>query len=281
MWPVDRLMLGWTLALSLLVAVLYQRLAQAGAILAWQAVGALLIVAYARFPRWPGARLFRHWYPLPYIFIMYRVTRLAIPALWPSIGDLRMDARLAGWDYTIWGANPTVWLEGIQTPLLTEALQICYSLFLPAVLALAVVLWFQKRMQEFRSYAFVLALGFLVSYAGYLIVPARGPRFYLDGLQTQPLTGVWLYGTLRVLLDRIEAAHYDCFPSGHLELTIVAWWWSRRVAPGLADVYGVYGLCMLLATVYLRYHYTVDLAAGAAVAAAVLFVAPRLMERWE
>lgn len=269
------------MTLGVLVALLYPRITEAGTILIWHAVGALLIVAFACFPGLPGARLFRHWYPLPYVFITYRTTSLVIPALWPSIGDLRVDAHLAAWDSAIWGANPTVWLERIQTPLLTELLQICYALFLPAVLALAVALWFQKRYDEFRKYAFLLALGFLVSYVGYLIVPARGPRFFLEGLQTQPLRGQWLGEPLRGLLDRIESAHYDCFPSGHVEMTILALWWSRRVSPKLTAFYVAYACCMVLATTYLRYHYTVDLAAGAVVAAAALTVAPRLMERWE
>jgi membrane-associated phospholipid phosphatase len=37
---------------------------------------------------------------------------------------------------------------------------------------------------------------------------------------------------------------------------------------------------MLLATTYLRYHYTVDLLAGVVAAVAVLTVAPRLMRWW-
>jgi len=102
---------------------------------------------------------------------------------------MSVDARLAAWDYAIWGANPTVWLERIQTPLVTELIQITYSLFVPMFLAVAVIFWIRNRRYEFRSYAFVLALGFLVSYVGYVCVPARGPRFYLDGLQTQPLAG--------------------------------------------------------------------------------------------
>ena len=198
LWPVDRLVLGHMLALSLLAAVYYQRITEAGAILTLYAAGALLIFAFAVFPRLPGANIFRHWYPLPYIFVSYRVTSLVIPAIWPSVRDLSIDARLAAWDHAIWGVHPTVWLERIQTPLLTELLQITYALFLPVVLSVAVILWVRKRMDEFRSYAFLLALGFLVSYVGYLIVPARGPRFFLDGLQTQSLVGLWLFGPLRV-----------------------------------------------------------------------------------
>ena len=63
-------------------------------------------------------------------------------------------------------------------------------------------------------------------------------------------------------LDRLESAHYDCFPSGHTELTILAWWGSRMVSKRWFRVYLAYTPFIIFATVYLRYHYTVDLLAG-------------------
>ena len=44
----------------------------------------------------------------------------------------------------------------------------------------------------------------------------------------------------RRALDRLESAHYDCFPSGHTELTILAWWGSRMVSKRLFRVYFAY-----------------------------------------
>jgi hypothetical protein len=43
-------------------------------------------------------------------------------------------------DFALWGVHPTVWLERVQTTALTEFLQITYSLFIPALLLVAVVL---------------------------------------------------------------------------------------------------------------------------------------------
>ena len=48
-------------------------------------------------------------------------------------------------------------------------------LFVPVVLLIAYLIWRRRWYEEFRYYAFVIALGFLASYVGYLIVPARGP----------------------------------------------------------------------------------------------------------
>ena len=77
-------------------------------------------------------------------------------------------------------------------------------------------------------------------------------------------------------LDRLESAHYDCFPSGHTELTILAWWGSRMVSKRLFRVYFAYTPFIIFATVYLRYHYTVDVLAGIA-SAAVLILPPQVV----
>jgi membrane-associated phospholipid phosphatase len=193
-----------------------------------------------------------------------------------SIRATSYDAALAAWDFAIWRCHPAVWLERIQSPALTELMQLAYALFVPAVLLVAVIFWIQQRFDEFRSYAFLLTLGFLVSYLGYLLVPVRGPRFFLASLQTEPLRGLWLFERVRAALDVLESAHYDCFPSGHVEMTVLAWWTSRRISIGLGRVFAAYTVCMVLATTYLRYHYTVDSMAGLVVAFVILAAAPHL-----
>jgi membrane-associated phospholipid phosphatase len=197
----------------------------------------------------------------------------------PAVRSSDADQWLADLDFRIWGAHPSVWLERIHTPVLTEFLQIVYTLFVPAVLYIAWVLWHRRRTADFQYYAFLIALGFLASYLGYILVPARGPRFLLKHLQHFPLQGLWLFQTMQNALDRLESAHYDCFPSGHTELTILAWWGSRMVSKRLSRVYLAYTPCIIFATVYLRYHYTVDLLAGMITAAVVILSAPRLYQK--
>lgn len=271
LWPVDWLILSYLLAIWLLIGAFRQQIDLAGPLLLGHIAAAGLIVAYALRPDIPGAFYFRNLYPLPYVFACYRVMSVLIG----SVREARYDALLADWDHKLWRSYPTVWLERVQFPWLTEGLQIIYSLFVPVVLAVAVILWVRNR-EDARSYAFLLTLGFLASYALYFVVPARGPRIFLDGLQTQPLMGLWLFGLLRNGLDLLESPHYDCFPSGHVEMAILAWWTARRISSRLSAIYLSYTVLIVLATVYLRYHYTVDLLAGVVAAALVLAAAPYL-----
>ena len=57
-------------------------------------------------------------------------------------------------------------------------------------------------------------------------------------------------------------------------MTILAWWGCRAISTNLFRVMFVYTLGVIFATVYLRYHYTVDVLAGAIVAGVLIAVAP-------
>ena len=271
-WPVDKVILVFLGAITLLELIFWARLPSAGPLLLLHLAGAVLIWLAARHPQNRFWDVFHYWYPLLYVSCCYKEMSILIPAVRPTDAD----APLARLDFAIWGANPTVWLERVGGPWLAELLEIVYSGFVPAVLMVAIILWRQKRFREFRYYAFLIALGFLVSYAGYLLVPARGPRFLLNHLQSYSLRGLFLFDWLRSTLDTIEAAHYDCFPSGHTEMTILAWWGTRVISANLFRAMFVYTLGVIFATVYLRYHYTVDVLAGAIVGGVLIWTAPGL-----
>jgi membrane-associated phospholipid phosphatase len=273
-WAVDRLILAYYAATSVLELVYWRAIPGVAIIVLVKLAAAALVVVAARRPSGLGFS-FRHWYPLPYVAACYKEMALLVPAIRGSSAD----RWLADVDFAFWGAHPTVWLERIASRPLTEALQILYSLFVPAVLAVACVLWRRRQYREFRYYAFLIALGFLASYIGYLLVPARGPRFLLAHLQHAKLQGGWLFRPLQTLLDHLESAHYDCFPSGHTALTMLAWWSARLLSNRAFRAYFLYTLCIIFATVYLRYHYTIDVLAGAALAALLIAVAPVVYRR--
>ncbi len=273
LWATDRVMISYLAAIGLLVFVFRDRIPGAPGLLAWHAAGIAALVAVARMPASvPAVYGFRYLYPVLYVAACYREMSVLIR----SIRGTDFDAAMAHVDIELYGANPAVWLGRIQTPWLTEALQLAYSLFIPAVLLGAVLLWKRRQWADLRYYMFLITLGFLVSYVGYLLVPVRGPRFHLTGVLAPPLRGLWLFEGLRGGLDWLESAHYDCFPSGHVQLTIMACWATRRQFPVLFLIFLPYTLAVVFATVYLRYHYTMDVVAGAVTAGVLLWAGPSL-----
>jgi membrane-associated phospholipid phosphatase len=270
-WAVDKIILGYLAFTSLLLAGWWSAIPDRTWLAAAHVGAVALLLIEIKAPN-PTSWYFRCWYPLPYVGACYKEMALLVPA----IRHGSADRWLAAADLRFWGAYPTVWLERIYSPVLTEYLQIVYTLFVPAVLLVPFVLWRQRRYKEFHYSAFLVALGFLTSYVGYLLVPALGPRFLLKSLQHLPLRGLWMFQNMQFTLDKLESTAYDCFPSGHTELTVLACWMSRLVSNRLFGIYFCYTLSIIFATVYLRYHYTVDLLAGAALAATLILVAPFL-----
>ena len=270
-WPVDKLILAYFTFTSLMILAYWNRIPDAWFWLAWHVVAVALLLFEIKRPN-ATTWFFRHWYPLPYVGSCYK----EMAQLIPPIRHTDSDQWLANLDFRLWHANPTIWLERIYSPGLTEYLQIVYTLFIPAVLLVAFLLWWRRDYTNFQYYAFLIALGFLTSYVGYILVPARGPRFLLRHLEHIPLQGKWLFHSMQHTLDRLESAHYDCFPSGHTELTILAWWSTRMVSNRLFRVYFAYTPSIIFATVYLRYHYTIDVMAGAVLALILIVASPWL-----
>ena len=112
----------------------------------------------------------------------------------------------------------------------------------------------------------MVSLAFYVSYTGYVLVPAEGPRVGLKAEQTVRLQQTTLSRAVAGTLDGLERNRVDAFPSGHILITavclITAAGYFRRLFWLLLPV----GLLLMLATVYCRYHYVIDVIAGLALA---------------
>ena len=222
-------------------------------------------------PRRHVALTLRGWYPVLLIPITYKELSYLIPLIHPH----DFDATLAAIDQRLFGVHPTVWLERLTWPPLSEVLQLTYSSYYFLPLVLGVVLWRKGWFEKFDFWVFIVVLGFYVSYLGYIAVPAVGPRFLPSILEAQtiPLTGVWLFQPVREMLDRAEGITRDCFPSGHTELTLLVLYYARKFHRPVFWWLLPLGTGVIVSTVYLRYHYVVDVVAGALVAGAIVMAA--------
>lgn len=225
----------------------------------------------------PVSSVLHDWYPVALMGLTYKELTYLIPRIHPR----DFDSVLAAIDHRIFGVHPTVWLERFTWPALTEVLQLTYSTyyFLPVVLG--VVLWKTDSLEKFHFFVFVVVLGFYVSYLGYIAVPAIGPRFLpsIAEAQTTPLTGLLFFQPVRRMLDSAEGITRDCFPSGHTELTLLVLYYARKFHRRTFWWLLPFGVGIVLSTVYLRYHYVVDVAAGALVAFAIIAITRPLFNR--
>ena len=209
-----------------------------------------------------------------------------VPILFNSMGDLipwirqrYFDDLLISIDYSLFGGHhPTVLLERLIHPRLTTAMQFAYISYYPMALVLGVVLFMKNKETAFDEAVFGIMLCFYLSYLGYLLFPAVGPRFTLAHLQTRDLAASSLVVAIQDTLNALENTKTDAFPSGHTAVALLtlyyAWKFRERVLVALL-ITAVTGL--IASTVYLRYHYVIDVIAGIALTALTVYVAPPLM----
>jgi membrane-associated phospholipid phosphatase len=212
---------------------------------------------------------------------------LFIVLIYLSLGDLiqylqtDVDPALIRIDTFLFGVHPTVWMERWIVPWFTDIMSffyVCYY-FLPVVLVLT--LYLRNRKEDFDECMFVLLLGYYVSFIGYILFPAIGPRYTLTHLQSVPLDGSFFTDFVRDTLNAAEHNKRDCMPSGHTQIALMVLFLSFRFKRVLFYILLLFVCGLILSTVYLRYHYVIDLLVGTALAIACMIIGPRLYQRWK
>jgi len=173
-----------------------------------------------------------------------------------------IDPQLIRLDYMLFGGYPTVMLEKIMNPFLTDVLQLAYSSYYFIPISLGVVLLTKKKPEEFDQSLFFIMLCFYLSYLGYMLMPAIGPRFTIGHLQNKPLEGLFFTGPLQEFLNRLEGVKRDAFPSGHTGIALTVLYLAFRFERRLYYILLPLVSALVVATVYCRYHYVVDVIGG-------------------
>ena len=186
------------------------------------------------------------------------------------------DELLIRIDLFLFGVHPTVRLERIASPLLTDLMILAYCSYYVLPLVFVGVLYGKGKKREFDEAAFSIVLTFYLSYIGYMLIPALGPRFALAPLHNEGLKGLILADPIMRALDFLEGVKRDAFPSGHSAVVLVVLAYAYRYEKGLYWLFLPIVLALLFSTVYMRYHYVVDVLAGMLLAALCLALSPRL-----
>jgi membrane-associated phospholipid phosphatase len=275
--PFDLLTIAFLVLLSCLAVFSAPVNPQWTTLLATYAVLALAILATAVYRTRVGPA--RHGFTLSVVAAVITVLEV-FNSLGPLIASLHAttcDPFLIAVDHALFGVHPTVWLERLISPLLTGLLQFAYISYYFIPLSLGLVLIARGRFRAFEEVLFGILLCFYLSYLGYLLFPAIGPRFTLNHLQTGGLQASPFIETIQEALNGLEKNKTDAFPSGHTAVSLMclyyAWKERERILfAGLIPV--VTGL--IVATVYLRYHYVIDVIAGIALTGLTVVLAPGL-----
>ena len=223
-------------------------------------------------------------YIAPVIYLCYTQVHSYIVVINPHL----YDNILISWDRAIFGGDPTKWIDQFANPVLTEFLQICYFLFFFLPIFHGIELYQRKQMDQLDQLIRTVSFGFFVSYILYFFMPAIGPRFTLHNFQNMnnELPGLFFSDYMRNFVNQgggiqfgmggsIHVANRDCMPSGHTMMTLINLFLVFKNKALQRWLQLIIGIGLIISTVYLRYHYVVDLFAGAFFAVLVILIEPK------
>lgn len=203
-----------------------------------------------------------------------------IGELIPYINPKDVDEVLLKLDYSILGFYPYLYFEKIATPLLTELMQISYCFYYVLPFLIGVYLIKNGNKQEFYRALFLVLFCYYLSYVGYMIFPALGPRYSIPHVFQNELSGLFLAHKIKDFLNLLEGIKRDAFPSGHVGISLVVLFLMFKHAKKLFWLSFIPVLLLILSTIYLRYHYFTDVLGGVILAVVTLVVGNLYYNFW-
>jgi membrane-associated phospholipid phosphatase len=220
-------------------------------------------------------------YGLPFcvLLIIYRALDFYIPLFSPVDRDqwlLDIDAGMFG------GVQPSIWLEPYIRPWATDYLSFVYMAWFPMIF-FTLLLMMLKSRQAVSGYVAAALFAFYIGYVSYTIVPAVGPVYTLADAYTTSLSGGALTEFQRGVITAQQDMNVarDCFPSLHTAISCVMLYFVWTYRRAWMWLYGPLVISILISTVYLRYHYVIDVFAGILLAALTCYLGRRGTAWWQ
>jgi membrane-associated phospholipid phosphatase len=199
----------------------------------------------------------RHWYPhLFFLFCFEEMARL-VHLVQPEWQDFRLIA----FDRWLTGVTPSLWLERVAHPALTEFMEFAYFTYFLFLLLLGAVLYYRREWQSYWAVMTYSAIGYALGYVIATVFPVQSPWFTLAGMWHADLTG----GPFTALINFIEKCgrvRGAAFPSQHVAGATAALLGAWRHRRWLFWVFLPLVICMDVSTVYTRNHYVADVFGG-------------------
>ncbi|OSS42209.1 hypothetical protein DESAMIL20_1762 [Desulfurella amilsii] len=200
--------------------------------------------------------IFRYFYPVVFLGFIFESLAWIIPFIQPK----NKDIYLIRFDNAIFSKPVADYFLIFNKPIFNDIFAVFYTFYYFLPLVLLYYLYKKQKLVYLEYSLFALSLAYYISYIGYMLVPAIGPRYSIEF--SQPIQAGFIYSYIYAFLDRFEHIKQDCFPSGHVAISVLA----NMLVFGINKKAGYFiiplVIILILATLALRYHYGVDDIAG-------------------
>ena len=225
----------------------------------------------------PFWQIIRDWFPFLIILLMYYT-------LWGDATLLMVttdrDQALMAIDQRLFGCQFSVVLQRIVSPALTTWMTFAYFFHLVNIPFIACFIYMFRDHRRFREMMSGIMVVSFLGLMGYLLVPAIGPVYTLRNQYTVPLQQSMGMFNREVDLMDFARIRRDCFPSLHVAISFVVWLYTYRNSKKLFWILSPLILSLWFSTVYLRYHYLIDVVAGLILAPLSYLLANWLFRRF-
>lgn len=229
----------------------------------------------------------RHFYPVLLYTGFYRETGALNQMLFTGYLDpffIRLEGR-------IFGMQPSLaFMESLPYLPVSELFYTSYFSYYVMIVGVGLALFFRNR-EQFFHYVSLVSFVFYVCYLIYIFTPVMGPRIFYREItdyrlppEIQPAVVPGFPGAVKVgpfyqimaWIYRVFEAPGAAFPSSHVAVALCTVYFSSLYLRKIRHAHLAVVLLLCLSTVFCRYHYAVDVVAGAATAAVLVPLGNRL-----
>ena len=274
----DYTMLAYLLILGLLVIPFHNNVQNWGIYPIIHVVIAWVIVEFIRIASLkpnPIINFIRIFYPALGLALMWGELNTLVTMIFPYWAN----DFLVNLDKTIFGVHPTVWVETLFTPWLTELMNffyISYFIFIPLG---GLTLYFKGKHQETLDFLFLVLFTYNITFLLFLLFPAEGPWIILKEKHTIEPTGGYILRLVQFVEGR-GSIKGGCFPSSHVAAAFTITLATFRSQKMIGFILLPLAIGIAVSTVYCRYHHAVDSIAGIILGVSLYVLGSVLLKTW-
>lgn len=187
---------------------------------------------------------------------------------------------LVNTDLALFGVHPTVWVEKLFTPWLTELMNFFYISYFVFIPLGSFTLYFKGKQEETRDFFFLVFFTYTITFFLFLIFPAEGPWVILRDKHTiEPEGGIIL--RLVQFVEGRGSIKGGCFPSSHVAAAMTIALATLKSQKKIGIILFILSIGVAVSTVYCRYHHAIDSIAGIALGFSLFFAGNAILKKWK
>lgn len=219
------------------------------------------------------------------LFLTFQFSYFQLREILPQVTSRVLDADILAFDLSVFGYEPAIAWDRFVNPQTTEWFAFFYfSYFFLLVIHVIPMMVADRNAKRLAHFCLGIFSIYVIGHLVYMIVPGFGPYRHLKGQFTNELEGGLFW---RLVKTTVEAggAQKDIFPSLHTATPTFFAIFSyihRRSLPFRYTwpILSFFAAQIILATMFLRWHWLIDVFAGLALSFTAAF-GSRAIVNWE